>query len=151
MPRILVTLIWLATAFNTLSTFYGFELALGATTLRGDIVCLFGALLVITMALSSAYILKKDGLIGGVFKSIWGISLLFGVVCALQGNFSAFPPDNIPGDASETNFWTMIVHEAGTMKGILVIFLTLICAFLSTMHSTMPESAQIKFRFYKSK
>lgn len=152
MPHILVLLIWAATALNLLSTFYGLELILGANTFRGDILCAVGGLLVITMALASDFILKQAGRFSKLFKLIWVVSLFLGLLCALKANLITFHAVSIEGEEPNDSYWRLITSQASTMKGILIIFVTVVCSFLSTLHSRLPESfGRYPFGFYRAK
>ena len=138
MPPILAILIWAATIDNTLSTYHGFQVVLGATTLLADTVCIVGTILVIGMALSSSYILTRTGGFRWTFRGIWVASLAFGLFCAWRGNLSFFAPDILPADQSDNGFLAAIAPYL-KMKGLLILFVTVVCAFLSTIHSMLPE------------
>jgi hypothetical protein len=138
MPVNLIAFSWVAVVFTTLSAFHGFELAFGATTIGGDVICLVGAVLVVAMAQASGFIFHETAPTGLILKAICVISLLVGSCYACMGSYSFFSPDTNPGEYLEHHFWKALATALSTGKGDMIAFVTLACVFFSTQPLKLP-------------
>jgi hypothetical protein len=148
---------WFAVALTTITTFYGFELAFGATGIGGDILALAGAVLVVIMAQSSRAIFIQFSSSAPTIRLICRLSLFVGSCYAFMGAYSFLSSDTDQGGYLEHHFWKAFFAALFTAKGAVVAFLTTVYIFFSTQPLKLPARPKNKseeggggFNFYRA-